>query len=245
MTAAAAILVALGIVALIWGGMQKYKAGRLSKTPFVPTGKAASDPAAAGDKGAIAAEGTVQVQQVLRSPVTGTECLYYELEVIGSWKDGDSTKSKNYIEDKEAAAFMLDDGSGPVAIAAGEGGDFDGLAQTFDETKKEGFFADLKSAVGRGEPITFGQYSFHNPVNSHASQFQCVERVMPVAPRLFACGKLDQGRIGAPSWASMILSTKTRDELVGSTAKTAKAFLAGGAAAATVGGVLGLVATMI
>ncbi len=244
MVYAALILVAGGIVALIWGGMQKYKAGRLAKAPFVSTGQAAagqtSDP-----KGAISCQGTVQVQQPLRSPVTGTDCLYYELEVIGSWKDGDSKKSKNYVEEKHAAYFFVNDGSGPVRIDASKGGDFDGLSTTFDETKKEGFFADLKSAIGKGEPIMFGQYAFHNPSMSKANEFRCIERVLPLAPQLYVCGKSEANAVGAPNWTSLILSGKSRDELLGSTAKAAKSFLVGGAAAAACGTVLGIIANFV
>jgi hypothetical protein len=239
----AALVVALGIVALIWGGMQKYKAGRLAKAPFLPTGQASqgsSDP-----KGAISAQGAVQVTQPLVSPVTGTPCLYYELEVEGSWKEDDSKKSKTYVEDKAAATFHIDDGSGPVAVDANAGGDFDPLDKTFDETKKEGFFADLKSAVGRGEPIMFGNYAFHNPVGSKASEFRCTEKVMPVQGQLFVCGKSQPGAIGSPSWASLILSSKSRDELVGGTAKAAKNFLVGGAAATAGGTLVGIISSLL
>ena len=67
------ILCVGGIVALVWGVMQKFKAGRLAKAPFVPTGDAASKNTGVADpKGAISVQGTVQAQQPLVSPVTGT-----------------------------------------------------------------------------------------------------------------------------------------------------------------------------
>ena len=48
-----------------------------------------------------------------------------------------------------SADFTIDDGSGAVKVDASKGGDFDDvLEKTFDQTKKEGFFADLKNAVG-------------------------------------------------------------------------------------------------
>lgn len=243
---AAVLLTVGGIIALIWGGMQKFKAGRLAKAPFVKTGDAATKgESVAGEKGAISVEGQVKTQELLTSPVTGTECLYYELKVVGKWKDGDSEKSKDYVDEKSAAAFALDDGTGAVRIAADQGGDFDCLEKTFEETKKEGMFADLKSAVGKGEPIMFGQYAFENPAMSKANKFECIEKVVKPQPQLFALGKLENGMIGSPSWTSLVLSNKSRDELLGSTAKAAKNFLIGGAAAAGVGVILGVVSNLM
>lgn len=246
MGTAAAIIVALGIVALIWGGMQKFKAGRLAKAPFVETGAAAARGSSlAGPHAAISTQGTVEIRKPLRSPVTGTECLYYELKVTGRWKEGDETKSKDYVEEKVAAEFSLNDGSGPVAVDARGGGDFEPFEKKFDETKKEGFLADLKSAVGRGEAIQFGGYAFQNPTLSKANEFTCTEYVLPVQRSLYVCGRAEGGAITSPKLASMILSNKTRDELLGSAAKSAKTFLLGGAAAAAAGTVLGVVSRLI
>jgi hypothetical protein len=177
--------------------------------------------------------------------VTGTECLYYELKVVGKWKEGDSEKSKDYVDEKSAAQFTVDDGSGSIRIDASKGGDFDCMEKTFDETKKEGFFADLKGAVGKGEPIMFGNYAFANPPMSTANKFECVERVVRPQQQLFVLGKIGGGAIGSPSWTSLILSKKSREELMGSTAKAAKNFLIGGAAAAGVGVILGIVSRMM
>ncbi len=245
MGAFAAILVAAGIIGLIYGGMQKFKAGRLSKAPFAKTGEAATKPSVAGEKGAISVEGTVKAPQPLLSPVTGTPCLYYELKVVGTWKDGDSTQSKDYVDEKSAARFTLDDGSGAITVDAAKGGDFEPLEKTFEETKKEGFFADLKNAVGKGQPMMFGKYAFHNPVNSKADKFQCIEKVFKVQPKLYAVGKLDGGKITAPNWTSLILSNKSREELLGATTKGAKNFLLGGGVVAGVGLIVGVVSNFV
>lgn len=245
MTAVGVILTAGGIVALIWGAMQKYKAGRIAKTPLVGTGDAAiQGEAAAGPKGAMSVQGDLKVQTPVVSPVTGTECLYYELKVTGTWKDGDTQKSADYVDEKYAADFGIDDGSGTVMINAQEGGDFE-LVKTFDETKKEGFLADLKGAVGKGEPIMFGGYPFENPPMSRANMFKCVERVLPITPKVFALGKVNGNVIGPPGWTSLILSSKTREELLGGAAKTAKLCLIGGAASAGVGAIVGVVGTIL
>jgi len=244
MGAIASILIAGGIVALIVGGYLKFKGGRIAKTPFVPTGEAARNPSAADPKGKISVQGAVQCPQPLLSPVTGTPCLYYQLKVVGSWKAGDSTKTKTYIEDKIAAAFQLDDGSGGIPIDASGGGDMD-MQKTFDETQKEGFFADLKSAVGKGQPMMFGNYAFANPPMSKANKFHCTERIVPVPQQAFALGKLQEGVVTGAGMLGLMLSPKTREDLMGSSAKNSKMAFIGGAAASGVGLVTGVVSALI
>jgi hypothetical protein len=236
------VLVGLvGLVALAFGGLQKFKSGRLAKAPFVKSHDAATrGDQVAGDKGAISVEGDVKCPEPLISPVTGTPCLYYEVKVVGHWKEGDSSKSKDYFSEKKAAAFAVDDGSGPVPIAADSGGDFD-LEKKFDQTKKEGMFADIKNAFGKKEPIVFGNFSFDNPPMSKADRFTCTEYVLPLPPKLYVVGKHAAGVIGSPNWTSLILSKKSREQLMGSTAKTAKFSLIGGGAAATAGVALAVI----
>lgn len=241
----AAIIVVIGIILLVWGGMQKFKAGRIAKAPFVKTGDAAARGAQlAGAKGAISTYGNVQIRQPLRSPVTGTECLYYELKVTGEWKDGETTKSQDYVDQKLCADFGVDDGSGLVIIDAQKGGDFEPFNKTFEETRKEGFLADLKSAVGRNEAIMFGNYAFQNPTMSKASTFKCTEHVLPVQNSLFACGRAEGGVITSPGFTSLILDHRTRDELLGKALKTAKMCLMGGAGAMAAGTLLGIVSQL-
>jgi hypothetical protein len=242
MAGIAALIVVAGIIALIFGALQKYKAGRLASAPFAKTQAVATHGASvANPKGAISVEGAVRCERPLISPVSGTPCLYYKVKVVGSWKEGDTTKSKDYHVDEQAAAFAVDDGSGPVIIDARKGGDFD-LEKKFDQTKKEGFFADLKNAVGHKEPIIFGNFAFDNPPMSVANQFTCTEHVLPLPPKLYVVGKHQEGVITSPSWTSLILSKKGREELMGATARSAKLSLIGGAAGLALGALLGVVA---
>ncbi len=240
MGAIAALFVGVGIIVVIYGAIMKFKAGRIAKAPFVPTG----DAVARGAQDSISTQGRVECPQPLLSPVTQTPCLYYELKVVGSWKEGEQNKEKDYVHEKVAAAFALNDGSGSIPVDASKGGDFD-VQQTFDETKKEGFLADLKGALGKGEPIMFGHYPFQNPTLSKANKFRCIEKVVPVPQQLFALGKLEQGVITSPGFLSFVLSPKTRDELLGSSAKSAKMAFIGGAAAAGVGLVVGVVSAFV
>lgn len=249
MFAVGSIVLFVGLLALAGGGLQKLRAGRIAKTPFARTGDVASRGAqVAGERGAISTEGRVLASQLVTAPVTGTQCLFYETEVVAKWKVGDTTHSKRVIHERVAAPFAVDDGSGPIAIDAGKGGDFD-AKQAFRKTQSRG----LMSAI-TGKPLSFGDRGFSIPMGLRvdgkaipdSADFEVTERVLEVPAHLYVNGKLDeQGRIGSPSWTALILSAKTRDALMSGTATTSKRLLIGGAAASAAGAVLSAVGMMV
>jgi hypothetical protein len=236
----AAAFVALGIIGLIIGFMQKLKAGRVADAPLVKTGEAAAKGAAAANpKGGISAEGNVVCQQPLVSPVTGTQCLYYELKVTASWKDGDSEKSKELTKEKRAAQFAIDDGSGPVWVDAQKGGDFE-PTQKKEETKGTSLLGGIK-----GQDLVFGNYRVSTGMLSLGTKYEVVEEVLPLQPKLYACGKVgSSNEITAPGWRSLILTNKSREDLLSHATKGAKMFLGGGAAVFVVGAALGTVGAL-
>lgn len=247
MVQAAGVLVLLGVIGLIIGIFYRFKSARLAAAPFVKTGDLASrGEAVAGPKGAVSVQGAARVDKPLVAPASGKPCLFYEFRIVGHWKTGETKHSKTYVDHKMGTSFWLDDGSGPVHVLMDDvqHGDFD-TEKSFSETKKEGFFAGLKQAVGRGEPIVFGQFSYQPEMGHAATEFHCEERILAVAPQMFALGKAKGNAIGAPDWTQLVLSPKTRDQLVGETAKVAFWGLVGGGAAAGVGAVLGLVSRFI
>lgn len=234
MLAIGSIIALIGFLALVGGIFQRVRAGRLANTPFVKTGEVA--PEKAGEKGAISAEGKVVVQQPLVSPVSGTPCLYYDVAVTAQWKVGDSSHTQRVTDEKAGAPFAIDDGSGPVQIDVSKGGDFD-----FKTWRKKDSRGLMSAFTGR--PLTFGDRGFSVPTGIRvglvhvpdSAEFEVVERVLPVGDFLFANGKLDSGRIGSPSWTSLVLSTKPREELMAGTGKMAKMLLTGGGVAAAAG----------
>lgn len=239
----------IGVIALIGGAFSKYKAGRIAKTPFVKSGDVASKGAAvAGDKGAISTEGRIVPGQLLTSPVTQTSCLFYETSVIATWKSGDTNHREVVTQEKVAAPFAVDDGTGAVQIDAGKGGDFD-MKEAFRKKQSRG----LMSAM-TGRPLQFGDYGFTVPMGIRvgkrivpdSASFEVTEKVLLPEGSLYVNGKLDEhNRIGTPSWTSLILSPKTRDELMAGSAQTAKMLLIGGAAACGVGMVVSVVGALM
>ncbi len=234
------VAIAIGLVAVIWGFFQKAKAGRLSDAPLVSTGDASSRGAqVASPKGAISVQGNVICQQPLVSPVSGTPCLYYSVTAVASWKDGETHKSKTINETKVAARFALDDGTGPVWIDATQGGDFE-PEQTKRETKGTGLMGGIT-----GTELAFGNYKLAIGALQLGTKYEVTEQVLPLVPRLYACGKTVQQGITQPGWRSLILSSRSRDELLASAAKGAKMFLAGGAAVFGLGAVMAVVGEVL
>lgn len=238
MFAIGAIVAFVGLLALVGGLFQRVRAGRLANTPFVKSGEVS--PSKAGDKGAISTEGKVVAPQLLTSPVTGTQCLYYDVTVTAQWKVGDSNHTQRVTEERQATAFAVDDGSGPAWIDAAKGGDFD-----FKSFRKKDSRGLMSAFTGR--PLTFGDRGFSVPTGIRvglvhvpdSAEFEVVERCLPAEPFFFANGKLDEsGKIGSPNWTSLVLSTKPREELMAGTGKMAKMLLTGGGVAAAAGALL-------
>jgi len=236
------ILVTLGVIGILYGIVMKLKAGRVADAPLATTGDVVQrGQAVAGPKGQISAQGAVVCQSPLVAPFSGTPCLYYEIKCTAEWKDGDTTKTKVLNEQKVAAQFAIDDGTGPVWVDAREGGDFE-PSQKKRETKGTGLLGGIT-----GTELMFGQYRVSTGMLNMGTKYTVEEEVLPLVPRLYACGRLaDQGgMIASPSWRQLILSSKSRDELLSHATKSAKIALLAGAAAFLVGGGVATVAQML
>lgn len=235
------ILVAIGIIALIYGIMMRMKAGRVTDAPLASTGDvAARGPQVAGPKGAISSQGTVMCQQPVIAPVSGTPSLFYEIKVTAEWKDGDATKTKELDHQKVAAQFAINDGSGPIWVDLREGGDFEPTVKK----EMEQSTGLLKGIVG-GE-LVFGNYRLQAGIGNLGTTYKVEEKCLPMQPSLYVCGKLADGggAITAPSWRSLIASNKTRDQLLAEATKSAKIALIGGAAGLVVGIALAVIGAL-
>ncbi len=238
MVALGMVIVAFGLIGIIYGVFMKMKAGRVAGAPLASTGGAARGEGAAPN-GAIAAQGRVVVQNPLTSPMTGTPCLYYKIETVASWKVGDQTKTKTIDEQKHAAQFGIDDGSGVVWVDAHEGGDFE-PEQVREQTQTPGLLGGIT-----GTDLAFGNYRVSTGALAMGTKYTVKERVLPIQQNLYACGKAASGSIAAPGWRQLILSNKSRDELLASATKTAKISLIAGAAAFALGGALAVVGQLV
>lgn len=241
MGAVAGLLICAGIIGLIVGIIYRVRAGRVLDAPLATTGDiVARGPAVAGPKGQVSAQGQVMLQQPLISPMQGIQCLYYELKVTASWKEGDTTKTKDIEHTKMAAQFAINDGSGPVWVDLREGGDFEPL-QTREQSQETGL---LKGIVG-GQ-MMFGNYALNTGILSMGTKYTVEEKALPVQPSIYVCGKIaDQGgMIVAPKWRNMLVSEKTRDQYLAAATKTAKIALIGGGAGLGLGIIFAIIAAV-
>jgi hypothetical protein len=238
----AAVLIMGGLLALVYGAMRKMKAGRLTDAPLVSTGDASTRGAqVANPKGSISAQGRLLCQQPLISPVSGKQCLYYRVKVTAVTKSGDETKEKTIEDVKAAAQFALDDGSGPVWIDATQGGVNDD-EETTSMNKEIGIIGGLT-----GNALQFGNYSVQAGILSIGTKYVVEETLwpLPASGSMFACGKSNNNTIAPPGWRELIVSNKSRDELLAGVTKAAKQFLVGGGAVTGVGAVTAVLAATV
>lgn len=237
----------VGVFGLIGFFMQKHKAGRIGSTPLVSTADAASKGSSvAGEKGAIAVEGAIRCASPVVSPVTQTSCLYYHLTVTASWKVGDQSRSAEIQDEKVAATVSVDDGTGPVNLVITSPSD-DELKESFSKSQKRGLMS-----VMSGNKLTFGDKGFSliagMDVPGHRipddAEYKVVERIIAPIERAYVAGKSENNQIIAPSWVSLMISSKGREGLLAGTAtmlNRTKYAAIGGFAAAAVFGILAAV----
>jgi hypothetical protein len=236
------VLLLLGLVALVIGLLQRRVAAKITGTPFVKTGDLArGGPSLASPKGLVSVQGNVVCQQPLLAPMSGTPCVYCEVKVTSKWKEGETVKEKTLQEDKRAAQFAIDDGSGPIWIDATEGGAFD-PTKSSTQTQKAGLIGGLT-----GQELMFGNFKLSTGALSLGTEFTVREEYMPVVPQLYALGRFtEQGAIGTPKGlGSLMLDQKPRDALVASAVGLGKYLTMGGAAGLGLGLVLSIIGAII
>ncbi len=223
-------LLALAIGGLIFGLLQRSKMKKILAAPFRKTGEIASNPQAGDAKGTVSTEGAIQVQQPLIAPCSGKPCLYYEIKVERMWEKTVATENGTKTEkgtstvatSEQGSQFQVNDGSGPVAVDAREKVDTD-LTKSFEQAQN----------VSYGD-LVFGQYSVHVPYSGgeeHTTGVRAIEKILPAEGNVFVMGKLAGGAITKQDGmlGKLLISTKGRDKLVGSTKRNSiLGFVAGG-----------------
>ncbi len=211
-------LLALAIGGLVFGFLQRSKMKKILSAPFKKTGEIASNPQVADAKGTVSCEGAIQVQQPLVAPCSGKPCVYYEIKVERMWEKTVNTENGTKTEKgtstvsttEQGSQFYVNDGSGPVGIDAREKVDTD-LTKSFEQAQN----------VSYGD-LVFGQYSVHVPYSGgdeRTTGIRAIEKILPAEGNLFVMGKLAGGVITKQDGmlGKVLISTKGRDKLVGST----------------------------
>jgi hypothetical protein len=223
-------LLALVIGGLIFGLLQRSKMKKILSAPFRKTGEIASNPQAGDAKGTVSTEGAIQLQQPLIAPCSGKPCVYYEIKVERMWEKTVATENGTKTEKgtstvattEQGTQFHVNDGSGPIAVDAREKVDTD-LTKSFEQAQN----------VSYGD-LVFGQYSVHVPYSGgdeRTTGIRAIEKILPAEGNVFVMGKLAGGAITKQDGmlGKVLISTKGRDKLVGSTKRNSiLGFVAGG-----------------
>lgn len=223
-------LILLAIGGLVFGFLQHTKMKKILAAPFKKTGEVASNPQAGDAKGVVSCEGAVQVQQPLVAPCSGKPCLYYEIKVERMWEKTVNTENGTKTEKgtstvsttEQGSQFHVNDGSGPVGVDAREKVDTD-LTKSFEQAQN----------VSYGD-LVFGQYQVHVPYSGgdeRTTGIRAIEKILPAEGNVFVMGKLAGGAITKQDGmlGKLMISTKGRDALVGSTKRNSMiGFIAGG-----------------
>ena len=216
-------LLAFGLVAGLFGFLQKRKAKKILAAPFKKTGDITLGHKAGNVQGVVSCEGKVEATEPLIAPCSKQACLYYEITIERHWEktetteDGNKTqKGKSRMESvTDAKKFAINDGSGACWVDAKEGLDAD-LQKSHES----------KISIGSRYPgeLVFGDFHYTTPhVDGDTTAFSAVERVLPAQGSLFVMGKLVNGALAKPDGITgkLLVSTKGRDRLVGATNRNA------------------------
>ena len=218
-------IIVIGVLALLVGGLvlaggfvMKGKAGNLASAPQVKTGDALAKGAAIGNAaGLVTLTGAVKCDTPLMSPVAGKPCLFYTHEVKSTWDETSldtatgkmktTSKSETVSSDSDQAAFTIDDGSGAIPVKIKDGSGLDLVS------------SDPSSVDAADAPTVkrFGKLKFR--ANSKIVE---TERLLVAAPTFTVHGKLAAGAIGPDD---LMISLKSRDEMLAATSTMASALL--------------------
>jgi hypothetical protein len=216
------VLIGLGVIGLLFVLITVRHIKKLHATTLHKTGELAKNPALAGPKGDVSAEGAVVVMQPINAPVSGKPALYYEITVKRKWEKFVTTEngqkretgSESLTTSKGAGQFGIDDGSGVIAIDASQGASAD-LVQSFKQEQR----------VSSGD-VMFGQFHTNVPHSfgdKHTIAVECTEMILAPEGKLYAVGALANGMIIKPSgtFGKLTLSSKGKEGHVASLKKRA------------------------
>jgi hypothetical protein len=219
-------MLGFGLLVVIGGLVTRNKLGKILAAPFRRTGELARDPMLAAAP-QVSCEGAVRAAQPMYAPCSKQPCVYFEVKVekyVEETKvtDRGPQRSKTWKkigEQKQGCPFALDDGSGPIGVDTREALDAD-LVQSFQGPPPDG---------QAGGVMTNLLTSMIMSPNERILEYRATEKMIPAQGKLFAMGKLVGGEIRKPDSGALLVSTRGRDAVIGSTKRLATGLLIGGA----------------
>lgn len=102
------IAIGLGAILFLWGIKLRQESQTVAQIPEAPIGKTAPGP--------VHVRGKSTGDDLLRSPITGVPCYYYQVQVEKWVKQGDQERWEPFKKETGQRSFYLDDGSARVLV---------------------------------------------------------------------------------------------------------------------------------
>lgn len=209
------VLIGVALLVIVGGLVTRGRAKKILAAPLRKTGEAVQQ------QGAMSFEGAVRTQQPMMAPCSGRSCVYFELVIEQKTKTKEGSSWKRIGQAHVGSTFWLDDGSGPVWVAAQDKLDAD-LERSF-----------VGPPPGGGGLGALQQY-VTRPAPGEVLEYRVTETIIPADGKLFALGHVQGGQLMKGS-GQIKVSTRGRDALVGSAKKLSIGLFALGAVAAAGG----------
>jgi hypothetical protein len=224
---------AIGFFGVLFALMEMMKAKKMQRVPFhKPSDIAANGRSVADEKGWVSTEGKPVASQLLTAPLSGKQCIAYEVEIYRHYEKDETTekgtetkKGQDKIETLyNGTIFQLTDGAGSIDI------DTTVHKPDVDMTKTK----SEKVKIGLTIPglLQFGELQINTPKlpkDSRTVAFEAKETIFEPAENLYAMGALRSDKT-TPTLANpekgligrLLLSTKGRELLLAHTMRNMK-----------------------
>ncbi len=223
------IVAGVGLLLVLIGVFTRKRAGRIVAAPFMKTGEAARA------NGAASAQGVVGVQQALAAPCSNTPCAFFKISVERKVKHSrggqTSTKWQKMFDGANGGQFAIDDGSGPVYVQVTDPVDGE-LEQTFKGLPPGG--------PGLGSLAQFQTLDIPVGPDEQILEYRATEQIIRVGAPVFVLGTAQGGQLTRGAGRIMV-STRGRDALIGSTKRKALLLLLAGGLVTAAGAVVAIV----
>jgi hypothetical protein len=224
---------ALGFFGVLFALIEMFKAKKMQRVPFhKPSDIAAKGRSVADEKGWVSTEGKPVPSKLLTAPLSGKQCLAYEVEIYRHYEKTETTekgtetkKGSDKIETiYTGTLFQLTDGAGSV--------DIDTTVHKPDVDMKKTKSEKVKVGLTIPGLLQFGELQINTPSlprDSRTVAFEATETVFEPADNLYAMGALRSDKT-TPTLANpekglvgrLLLSTKGRELLLAHTMRNMK-----------------------
>jgi hypothetical protein len=195
------ILLLFAVIFLVAGGVMLYFRGRTKQKSALMSQTEtsnASDVSGLAPGTLVEVKGTLRCEEPLTSEMAGTSCAYYSSKVIREYMErdydyddhgGSDRRSEVIAQNEQFAPFVVEDGSGTVAVNA-EGAEID-AKQVINRFERD---------TGNEGSISLGGMTINLGGGERTIGYRYTENILPIDASVYVLGTVqDGGGIGAAS----------------------------------------------